>query len=585
MSDDTIKPKCRVVRNVMVPMRDGVKLATTVFLPESSEPCPAVLARLPYNRKGLWGQAASYAERGYAYVAQDVRGRFDSEGEWYPFLAEAKDGFDTLEWIGRQPWCNGNVGMVGPSYLAGVQWFVAPEASPYLKALIPQFMTGDPWKCAYYCDGAFSLALTFVWLCFEVAARTSDWACVETYNMEKLFRKLPLNGLDIASGCEEIPFYRDYVNHGSYDDYWKALSIREKYHLFDMPVFLIGGWYDYYPTETFANYLGLVRHAPSPHLARRHHVLVGPWTHGFNSQSTLGEIDFGEASVVNQNELCSQWFDQTLKGQAPPDDQAPIRIFVMGANEWHDEWEWPLARTQYVKYYLHSEGAANALSGGRLALDPPSDDPPDRYTYDPENPVPTLGGNHSIIWRGLYDVIQPGPFDQRPTENRDDVLVYTSPPLEQDTEITGPVAVTLYAASSVPDTDFVARLTDVYPDGRSMNLTEGVIRGRFRESVWEPPKLIEPNRIYEYTVNLQATSNVFKKGHRIRVQVTSSNFPLWDRNLNTGNTPGSDTEMRSAHQTIHHDREHPSHILLPVVPRARGCGVCKNPTILQEFGQ
>jgi putative CocE/NonD family hydrolase len=253
--------------------------------------------------------------------------------------------------------------------------------------------------------------------------------------------------------------------------------------------------------------------------------------------------------------------DCLLHGKGPQEFQAaPIRLFVMGANVWREEYEWPLARTRYVPYYLRA--------GGRLSTQPPGDEPPDRYLYDPDDPVPTRGGNHSIgpYNPGLYELAKPGPYDQRPIEEREDVLVFTSEVLAEDTEVTGPVLVYLYASSSAPDTDFVARLTDVYPDGRSMNITEGILRARFREDVWGEPRLLVPGRVYRFIIDPQATSNVFKRGHRLRLQVTSSGFPLWDRNLNTGNDPATDTRPQVAEQAIYHDREHPSHVLLPVIP-------------------
>ncbi len=328
-----------------------------------------------------------------------------------------------------------------------------------------------------------------------------------------------------------------------------------------MPTFLIGGWYDYYAGETFANFAALQRHAATPELADSHRLLMGPWTHGVNAGSELGELDFGENAPA-ENDATVRWLQALLEGRSPADAQeAPIRLFVMGSNEWRDEHEWPPAGTRHVSYYLHG--------GGGLSPQPPSDDAPDRYLYDPGDPAPTLGGNHSVgtYNPGLYEICRPGPFDQRPVEERSDVLTFTSAPLDRDMEVTGPVTVTLHAASSAPDTDFVARLTDVYPDGRSINITEGVIRARFRRDVWGAPSLLEPERPYEFGIDLQATSNVFLRGHRIRVDITSSNFPLWDRNLNTGNRSFDDTQMQVAEQTIYHDRERPSHIRLPVVAR------------------
>lgn len=547
-----------IARHVRVPMRDGVRLATTLFLPDGGGRFPAVLVRTAYNRVGFDGRP--FVERGMALVVQDCRGRYGSEGEWRPFVHEADDGYDTLEWIARQPWCNGQVGMFGDSYLAATQFYLAPTGHPLLRCLNPRFMAGDLWKRAYYCDGVFSLGLTWSWLCFETNARTSEAALMPLFDVGGILRQLPLVSLDEASGGGVVPWYRDYVMRARYDHHWQRLNVRDRAASFRAPTFLIGGWYDYYAGETFLNYLALRQHAPMPELRDSHRVLVGPWTHGINPHSTLGEVDFGEQALA-ENDATMRWLDCLLHGGRPEDFQkAPIRLFVMGANTWRDEWEWPLRRTRYTRYYLHA--------GGRLDTRAPENEPPDRFTYDPRDPVPTLGGNHSVgpYNPGLYEMARPGPYDHRPIESREDVLTFTSEPLAQDLEVTGPVTVILYAASSAPDTDFVARLTDVYPDGRSINITEGAIRARFRESVWGEPKLMEPGRVYEFRLDLQATSNVFRRGHCLRVQVTSSNFPLWDRNLNTGGHPGTDTGMCVAQQTIYHDRERPSCITLPVIP-------------------
>jgi len=322
----------------------------------------------------------------------------------------------------------------------------------------------------------------------------------------------------------------------------------------------VGGWYDNYAAEAAANFLALREQAPTPALRDSHRMIIGPWTHGFSAGPMLGELNFGPA-MARETDCSFRWLHCLLHGGTPAEFQeAPVRIFVMGANVWRDEQQWPLARARPTRYYLRE--------AGRLTTPSPGDESPDHYRYDPADPVPTLGGNHSVgsYNPGLYDFVKPGPYDQRPIEDRPDLLSYTTDPLARDTEVTGPVVVKLYAASSARDTDFVAKLTDVYPDGRSINITEGVIRARFREDVWGNPKLIEPGRVYEYTIDLQVTSNVFRGGHRIRVDLMSSNFPIWDRNLNTGHDPPTDTEIQTARQTIHHDRARPSHIVLPVVP-------------------
>jgi len=546
----------QVQRSVQVAMRDGVQLATTVLLPHGEGPFPAVLVRTAYNRTGF--HAPSLAERGLALVVQDCRGRYDSEGDYYPFIYEAEDGFDTLDWIAAQPWCNGRIGMFGDSYLAATQLLTAPLEHPNLCALNPRFMADDCWKRAYYCDGVFSLALTWSWLCFECNARTSDAAMMPFFDVQQLLMRLPIQSLDELSGAGRVAAYRDYVSHAQFDSLWEPLTLRGRYGRFKMPVLLIGGWYDYYAAEAARTFTELRQHAPTAELRNGHRLLIGPWTHGINATSVLGELDFGEAAL-RENDATDRWLDCILHGGDPAQfQQAPVRVFTLGVNRWQDFEDWPPPDARPTSFYLRE--------AGRLSSERPGDEVPDRYTYDPADPVPTLGGNHSVgpYNPGLYEFVKPGPYDQGPVEQRDDVRIYSSDILAVDTEVTGPVIVELFAASSAPDTDFVARLTDVYPDGRSINITEGVIRARFREDVWGAPALLEPHRVYAYTIDLQATSNVFRKGHRIRLDITSSNFPLWDRNLNTGNDPGSDTEMRVADQTLYHDATHPSRLVLPI---------------------
>ena len=558
---------CRVMRNVRVPMRDGVTLATSVYLPAEEGVYPAVLVRTAYNRVGLYDRF--FPEHGMALVVQDVRGRYDSDGEWDPFVYEEADGRDTLEWLHNQPWCDGRIGMFGDSYLAATQFSAAMEGNDLLTALNPRFMSGDCWKRAYYCDGAFSLALTWSWLCFECSSRTSEANMMPLFDVADVLRTLPIIEMDETSGAGVVPFYRDYVARSGYDEAWNTLNIRERAEKFTMPVLLIGGWYDNYPAETIRNFRAMREHAPTQEIRNAHRMIIGPWPHGISGSSTLGELDFGPEATA-ENDITHRWLECMLKGGNAADvQQAPIRIFVMGANVWRDEYTWPPEETRYVNYYLHADGA--------LTTDEPGTERPDKYTYDPADPVPTVGGNHSIgpYNPGLYDIFQPGPLDQQSVEARDDVLVYTSEPLATDTEVTGEVTVKLFAASSARDTDFVARLTDVYPDGRSICITEGVIRARWRnvvhditsESVGKQPELIEPGTVYEYTIDLQVTSNVFKAGHRIRLDITSSSFPLWDRNLNTGGDPGTDTEMQTADQVVFHDEGRPSHVILPIMDR------------------
>ncbi len=557
----------RIMRNVRVPMRDGVELATNVYLPREGTKFPVVLVRMAYNRAHITG--GELIERGLAVVSQDTRGRYASDGKFYPFIHETNDGYDTLDWIARQPWCNGKVGMYGDSYLASVQLALAHTNHPLLTALNPRFMSADIWRQGYYCDGAFSEALTFSWLCLEVGSRTSEANLMPFFNIPMLLRERPIVDLDIKSG-NRSEYYRDFATNYARNQFWRDLSYRETLPACRVPSLLTGGWYDYYPNEAFRMYADLLSGDAPEAIKRSHRVLVGPWTHGIHGRSKLGQLDFGP-EATKENDHSSRWLETMLKGGTPQDYQkALIRLFVMGDNVWRDENEWPLARTQFTRYYLHSQGSANTCTGdGTLSTSPPQNESSDKFTYNPDDPCPTIGGNHSVgtYNPGLYEICLPGPYDQGPVETRPDVLCFTSPVLESDTEITGPVWVHLFASTSGRDTDFVARLCDVYPDGRSINITEGVLRGRFYERKWDAPRLLEPGAIYEFRIELQPTANVWKKGHRIRVNVTSSSFPLWEPNPNTGGDPATETRWEIAQQTIYHDAQHPSHVVLPIIPR------------------
>ena len=550
----------RIERDMRVPMRDGVHLSANVFRPSGGGRFPVVLQRMPYGASG-YPECEFWVRRGYAFMSQDCRGRYDSEGTFYPFLQDAEDGYDTLTWIAKQDWCDGTIGMYGLSYWGAVQWLVAPLRHPNLKAISPSVICGDYWKRSYWCDGAFSLALSALWLCLEVSARTSDLNLIPAYDLKDFFLHLPLIDLDEHAG-RRSRFWRDYLTHSEDSEFWRRISVRHRHESIDTPAFLMGGWYDYYAGEAFTDFVGLRA------LGKKAKILMGPWSHIISCSTGVGELDFGPHSMIEVREPLWRWYEELLRGRKNGIlDEPPVTIFVMGINQWRDENEWPLARTRFTPYYLHSRGAAHeGTQGGSLSTTMPGIEPPDQYRYDPNDPVWTLGGNHSICWGEAYHVIQPGPFDQRTVEERADVLAYTSAVLEEDVEVTGPVTVVLYAATSARDTDFVARLVDVHPDGRAMNITEGIIRARFRESVHRPPKLLEPGAVYEFRIELQPTSNVFRKGHCLRLDITSSCFPLWDRNPNTGHAQGMDAELRVADQTVYHNAAHPSHILMPVIP-------------------
>ena len=550
--------------NVKVPMRDGVRLSADIYLPKKgSGSYPVILTRSPYNNMNPLSLASMprYVQAGYVHVIQDVRGRFDSEGEFYPWINEFNDGFDTVEWVGRQPWCDGNVGMSGPSYVGNVQWQAAAMGSKYLKTIVPRVIGHDLHEAPHYQGGAFQLGWTATWS-LRMDGRTAQ--SIDIYNWGQLFPVLPVRDLPEQAG-KDMPYYRDWVDHPDFDDYWRELAIKERYGDIDIPILQIGGWYDFFTLGTFENFVGMRRRGGSPLARENQRALVGPWVHRAGGLTHAGDVDFGVDSTVDLEEMEIRWFDRWLKGEPNgADDEAPLRLFVMGINRWRDEREWPLARTELTPYYLHGDGSANSLNGdGVLSPEPPGREQPDDYRYDPMFPAPTRGGCNCCD----PEIVDWGAFDQRSVEFRSDVLVYTSAPLEEELEVTGPVVVKLYASTDARDTDFTAKLVDVHPDGYAINLCDGIIRGRYRESLAEQ-KLLEPGTVYEFTIDLWPTSNVFLRGHRIRLDISSSNFPRFDRNPNTGNTFGVDAEMRVANQRVFHDDARPSHVVLPVIPRS-----------------
>jgi putative CocE/NonD family hydrolase len=547
--------------NVMVPMRDGVRLATDIHRPAKAGRYPAILVRDPYENgtEARWMAAGRmWAEHGYVFVFQNVRGREDSEGSFYPYLAEANDGYDTDQWLARQPWSNGKVGTIGQSYDATVQWLSAPLRSPALAAIAPRMTPFDYYSDVDYVGGALSLG-TRIWWAALVGGRTTQSAPLD---WPTLIWHLPLDTFDRALGMN-LPHWRDWIAHPSYDDYWRPVNMEARLTDMDVPAFSVGGWYDVFLRGTLSSYTGMRKYARSRRARDGQRLLIGPWPHTSRPTARLGDLDFGPASVLTFDTLYLPWFDHWLKGEnAAYQKEAPVRIFIMGENRWRSESEWPLARTHYTNYYFRGDGRANGLGGdGKLETQAPgASEPPDHYAYDPRVPVPTVGGSL------MFPMTPPGPFDQSKVEARQDVLVFTSASLATDTEVTGPLTVTLYAASSAVDTDFTAKLTDVYPDGKSYNLQDGIIRARYRESI-RKPTLIEPGRVYQYTIDLWATSNLFKRGHRIRVDISSSNFPRFDRNPDTGHEFGADDRLQIARQTILHSRRYPSHITLPIIPR------------------
>jgi len=539
--------------DVPVPMRDGVQLSADVRMPDTDGPVPAVLIRTPYNNVGFSPEEMSCVQAGYAVVKQDCRGRFDSAGRFEP-LREDADGHDTLAWLCAQEWCDGRIGMLGNSYGALTQLTAAWTQPPGLLAISPAVMGHDLFKGLVYHQGVLNLSLAIGWGT-GVAGRTvqsditTDWDAV--------FEHLPLITMDEAAGCE-LDYYREWLSHPTYDSYWAATSVEQHFSAIDVPAFHIGGWYDVYSAAICRTYCGLRKHGGA-NARNRQRLLMGPWMHGVNTR-VAGELDFGDSAVLPLSAMRQQWLDRWVKGDRNGcDSEAPVRIFVMGVNAWRDEQQWPPERARDTKCHVISKGSANSLSGdGSLSFDAVHAAEVDRFIYDPEQPVPTLGGSCLRT--------QAGPTDHQPVERRDDVLVYTSPALEDPLEVTGFVRMILYASSDVIDTDFVARLCDVYPDGRSIILCDGIVRTRFREGL-DREVMMTPGTIYELDIDMGVTSNVFLPGHCLRLEITSSCFPRFARNLNTGEPQATGIRMQSATQTVHHSEMYPSHLVLPIVPR------------------
>ena len=543
---------------VKIPMQDGVKLSANLFLPKAEGPFPVVLVRTPYGKGGeKHSEGHFFASRGYAYVSQDCRGKGTSQGQWLPFMNETPDGHDTHKWILVQPWSNGKIGTAGGSYVGFTQWMSAPDAGDYLKAMFPVVPLVDPHGDIAYVGGAFQLSLMMGW-----GARVSPATAVRGWTNDQWMdacRALPLATWDKVIDCE-VQYLRDWVAHPHFDEYWAKGSVRNRWQNISVPIHAVGGWYDIF-AKTTLDHVNAVRKNSRSSLARDHqHVVMGPWVHGISRDGKVGDLDFGNDAVFDMRAVQSEWFDYWLKGhKTSVADWPPLKIFVMGRNQWRDEQEWPLERTQYTAYYFHGNGSANTLDGdGTLSKIAPADETADRFVYDPNDPVPTLGGCNLMICPS-------GPRDQTKAEHRQDVLVFTSETLARDLEVTGPVKAVLHAASTATDTDWTAKLVDVHPGGRPYNICDGIIRARYRESP-DRPTPIEPGKTYRYEIDLWVTANVFLTGHKIRVEISSSNFPRFDRNPNTGHPFGADAELKKATQTVYHDADHPSHILLPIIP-------------------
>ena len=570
-------------KNVMVPMRDGVQLATDIYRPVVDLRVPAVVIRLPYDKElRVSPEIMAFVQAGYAVVVQDTRGRFASQGEFTPGFQEIDDGTDCYAWVEKQPWCNGRLGTMGPSYLGQVQWLAAPQLSEAYKAMIVRIAPVDHYSDIAYRGGVPNLGSMLFWASMmaigeqmrRVARGEATPADIQQQaaalgNLKQLYEQLPL--ADMTHLKDVFPHFFDWINHPSYDEFWQGIDARN-YEQIDKPVLHIGGWYDIFLNGTLQGYIGMRTKAQSAKARGRQKLIIGPWAHT-NWAASYHEQEFGLHGSELAADLAGlerKWMDRWVRGKKNGlAKEKPVRLFVMGINQWRDEDDWPLPDTVYTPYYLHSHGRANTRHGdGTLSAVSPAAEPADRFVYDPHNPVPSLGGANLTPFANTV-----GPRDQQVVEDRVDVLVYSTAVLDRPLEVTGPVKAILYVSSSAPDTDITCKLVDVHPDGRAMLVADGILRLRYRHSFTEAV-LLEPDEIAEIEVDLWSTSNVFLPGHQLRIEISSSCFPKFARNSNTGGVIAQETAeaYQPAVNHIFHNADHPSHLILPII--ARGSAEC-----------
>jgi len=563
-----------IEHDVPLKMRDGITLYADIYRPKSSDKFPVILMRTPYNKSVGWAVSPVFkiVPRGYVVIIQDVRGRYTSEGEWYPFKHEQADGFDTVEWAATLPYSDGKVGMMGGSYVGATQMLAAIAQPPHLAGIAPNVTASNYHENWTYQGGAFEQWFDQNWTS-QLAQNTLQRLIGENTNALVGTSTLPLANYpvfnfgqlpaDAQLTAAIAPYYLDWLSHPDYDDYWKQWSIEEHFSSIAVPMLQVGGWYDIFNGGTLRNYMGAKAHGASEAARTKQHLLIEIGGHaGFGRR--IGDVDFGPHATENAyTDVILDWYDflfKDIRNQFATDQ--PVKLFMMGVNEYRQEDDWPPPQAQATKYFLRSGGKANSLRGdGSLAASAPKSEPSDSYVYNPANPAPTVGGPLCCDAKHM----EPGPRDQRSVENRDDVLVYSTAPLARDLEVTGPVTADLFVKSSAVDTDFTAKLVDVGPDGFAQNLTEGILRMRYRASP-QHATLINPGQIYEISIDLWATSNAFLRGHSLRLEISSSNFPRFDRNLNTGEEIKFARTFVAATNTILHDAQHPSALVLPVMP-------------------
>lgn len=575
--------KILVEKNVPCKMRDGVVLYADIYRPDREGTFPVLLTRLPYS-KDLPHYSHRYldtnrlVENDFVVIVQDVRGRFQSEGEFQSFNQEAEDGYDTVEWAATLPYSTGKVGMFGMSYYGYTQLLAAVRKPPHLTAIFPTMTLNDLRNGFDYRNGVYLAGLSETWSLESIAAdmlkrkhenlqernEAIQKVADSLNNIEDFYRFAPINQWPPLRELGVTDYFFEELSHPiEEDDYWEKSSIAEKYKDLDVPAFHLSGWYDCFTGPTLTNYVEMTK---SEQLQK---LIVGPWTHG-NFASVQGECSFGVQSSgdwidlkENITDLHIRWFDYWLKGMDTGiETEPPVKIFIMGVNKWRDEMEWPLERTQYTNFYLHSKGQANTKNGdGHLSMNQPEEEETDTFIFDPNHPVPTKGGG-TLFAASL--AMGPGPIDQSLNEEREDVLVYSTNPLTEAIEVTGPIKVKLWASTDAKDTDFVAKLVDTAPDGRAIILTEGIVNAKYRNGNKSEKEL--NGEIVAYEIDLWATSNVFLPGHQITLEISSSSFPQYAPNLNTGKSMLESKEAVKAQQMIYHNEKYPSHMILPIIP-------------------
>ena len=569
----------RIDRDIPIKMRDGVTLQADVYRPDTTEKYPAIIVRTPYNKipsaRSDFLSPLDAAFAGYAVVIQDTRGRFASEGDFTAGMPEGQDGYDTIEAVVTEPWCDGNVGMAGASYLGRNQWQAALENPPHLKAIAPHVI-GSGLLSDSRLAGVHELESAISWsavMAIDTLQKQAQQG-KDVSEAIKMIRYAMTHTKEVCSflPLKELPHFKfegleeGFMKRFSDDElkkYKSEADFRWDYSKVQVPCMLSAGWYDMFVGSTFENFLGMQNQGGSTIAREGQHLFMGPWVHGSRVNNQVGRVNFGPSASGGGSFATARhlaFFDKYLKGI---DSQflVPVRYFIMGLNRWKNAESWPLPETDWQRFYLHSRGNANSVTGdGTISREEPGTEPVDIFVYNPHNPVASRGG------RINPDLNLPaGPLDQSLTEKRNDVLCYTSPELKEGIEISGPLQLHLFASSSAVDTDFMVRLIDVHPDGLAINVAEGCLRARYRNSILKP-ELLKPDEVTEFVIDLAATSNYFDKGHHIRIDITSSDFPRFDRNMNTGNPFGEDAQGIPALQTIFHQSGRASYIDFPVIP-------------------